>query len=503
LAWIATAAADAWLGHVRPGWRRAAHAAVVAGCWTVLLSFAAIAIWYATRTTYMDPAEPTIPAVASVFRVGKPLYPALDAPERYAHIYGPDLFIAQAAAMAVLGESIRVSKSVGVLAILGSLLFAYRLFAARAGRFPAALGTAACALIFMCFGNASFWSRPDPLLVVCVIVGLHACETRDRAWALLMLGAAAGVAINLKVSGPIYFIPAYTLVGVRHGWRTVAGAIAVAIAVAIPPFLIVNVSVTHFAQYVALSARNGLMAAKLRQNAEWVLYLVAPLAAAEYAWRRAPDSASGAHLAGAVSTTLAAIAVLAAKPGAGPFHLMPGAPLVAYGIVRAPIHVWDERWLRSLAVAVAATALVIAVQGQAVFLRMVIDRDRNPVAADLVRFADAHRSGKIGVGYSGTSHLSFARPEIVFRTHDYLLDAPAIQEHRLSGLELPESTYRAMADCRMQYWLIPDAGEPFDTPNAYWPKGPATVFSDEFRRSFLVRYRMTGRTAYFTVWECR
>jgi hypothetical protein len=53
---------------------------------TAVTVFAAIVIWYVFQPGYFDRAESTITAVSTVFAAGRPLYPALDAPERYAHI---------------------------------------------------------------------------------------------------------------------------------------------------------------------------------------------------------------------------------------------------------------------------------------------------------------------------------------------------------------------------------------------------------------------------------
>ena len=116
---------------------------------------------------------------------------------------------------------------------------------------------------------------------------------------------------------------------------------------------------------------------------------------------------------------------------------------------------------------------------------------------------DAHRSASVGVGYAGTSRWSDARVEAVFRTGDYWLDAPAVQEHRLAGLAILESTIRAVRECRTRYWRIPAAGDPFVVPSAYWPDaGPLRVFSDGFREAFLHSYRRIGETGHFTIWEC-
>ena len=156
-----------------------------------------------------------------------------------------------------------------------------------------------------------------------------------------------------------------------------------------------------------------------------------------------------------------------------------------------------------LAAAFAIAATAIAVPRQLIFIRTVSGRHLERAIADVRQFADETPSKRTAVGYAGTSYLSHVRPELVFRTGDYLIDAPAVQEHRLSGLEIPAATIRAIDDCRFDYWLLPDDAQPFDVPSAYQPLGPESVFSAQFRLAFLRRYVRVSRTALFDVWECR
>ena len=504
VAWIVLLMVDrAWPQRSASG-RAVLRTVILAACYIALAAYGAIVVWYACQVSYFDAAEPTITAVASVFGTGKPLYPALDAPERYAHIYGPALFIAHATAMAAFGQSILVSKAVGALAVAASLLLAYRLFAQQAGRFAAVVATATCALVYMDFGNATFWTRPEPLLLLCTVAGLSGAALARWPRAVVVLGIAAGLSVNLKISGPLYLLPAFALLGSRHGYLRMVGAAVFATLVGVGPFLLPNVSPTHYLEYIELSARNGLVAAKFRENVEWTLFLSAILASGLYAAqdRLAALRQDGAFLI-SLGLSLGIIAVIAAKPGAGPYHLLPSVTMLAYAALRLPVLVWERPWTRSVAAAVGLTALAIAVPRQATLLKTVSDRNLEAPVDDLRRFADAHPTSRMAVGYSGTSRLSDARTIVVFRTQEYWLDAPAVQEYRLSGLPLPESTTRTIDECRVEYWLIPIGADAFAVPSAYWPNGPHDVFPDEFRRAFLRSYRQTGETQYFTVWECK
>ncbi len=480
------------------------HAATVIAAVGILLVYVGIVFWYASVPTYFDPAEPTITAVASAFAAGHPLYPALDAPERYAHIYGPSLFIVQAALMWLLGQSIFVSKAIGVAAAITGLILGYRVFAARGGRVAALVAIAGCAAFYMDFGNASFWTRPDALLLLCAIVGLVAMRLPGRVGTALLLGAAAGLALNLKVSGPLYLLPAFALVMSEKGWPTTISAAAIALVAGLWPFLLPSISLAHYVQYIELSARNGLVLAKLRQNLEWALLLAAPLAVIAWSDLKAR---SGERLSRlfvlSLGIALVVVTVIAAKPGAGPYHLLPFVPVLAYALVAAPRELWNRVWPRSILVAAIFTAVIIAVPRQSTFVQTVSRRDLTLPIEDLRRFADAHPARRIAVGYAGTSRVSDARPEIVFRTGEYLLDAPAIQEHRLSGLDVPASTLDVIRSCQIEYWLVPQDAEPFAVPSAYFPNGPRDVFSETFRQVFASSYQRTGSTRFFDVWECR
>lgn len=471
---------------------------------TIILAYVALVIWYLRQPAFFDQAEPTIPAVAAVLGAGKPLYPALDAPERYAHIYGPALFLLQAAALSLLGPSIAASKVPGAAAALIGLVAAYAVFRRRVEVRGAVAGTAMCALVFSTFDNASYWTRSDPLIVLCVVSGLFAPHLRNRALSAVVLGVSTGIAVNLKFTGPLYLMPAFALALAEHGARTAMTAALLAVPVAVAPFLLPNVSPGHYWDYVELSARNGLAPARLRQNVEWAAWLAAPLAAVVVGGWKAAQVRKGApaHLLSLV-LSLGIVTVVSAKPGGGPFHLMPFVPVLMYAFLWMAPAPFLTGMKRSICVAFVLTALLLGLTDQSLVIRTVSGRNLEAAIADLRRFSDRHEGRRVAVGYAGTSYLSHARLEVVFRTGDYLLDAPAVQEHRLSGLPLPESTLRAILDCRVEFWLIPRGPEPFAVPSAYAPQGPADVFPPEFRDAFLGRYERAGEAGSFDVWECR
>ena len=504
IAWIAVLGADRV--RQRVGWsnaRAGRHILVGVGI-AILAAYCSVVLWYARQMAYFDPAEPTITAVASVFNAGKPLYPSLDDPERYAHVYGPLLFMVHAGVLSAIGPSILSSKAVGATAVLVSLVLGFALFARRSGPLLAIVATSACALVYMAFGNVTFWTRSDPLLILCVVVALGASPSSSWQWPALLMGLTMGIAVNLKLTGPLYLLPVLATVTFTHGLRAMIGAIVVAAPVAIAPYLIPQVSLPHYWDYFELSARNGIVAATLRRSVEWVIFLCAPLVAALWPRRVSgqPPERSG-RIWIALAAGFSAVTLASAKPGGGPFHLLPFVPILADELVRIPTERWRRPVARTVAVAFGIAAFGMGISSQAVFFRTVAARDLAPAVADVRQFVEAHPTERVAVGYAGTSYLSHARPEAVFRSGDYLLDAPAVQEHRLSGLALPASTIKAIENCRVGYWLVPRDGQPFVVPNAYLPAGPPDVFPVEFRDAFLRRHTRTGSIGGFDVWQCR
>ena len=492
---------------------------------TAFVAFISIACWYASDKRYYDFAEPTIPAVAWMFGSGKPLYPGPDAAEQYAHIYGPVAFIPFAFAMRLLGTDPSVTKSVGTAAGILALLLLFVILRPRIGMRLAILFTGQCAILLLVFRNAAFWSRPDSLELLCVSIGLWAALRRsDPGW--IVLGVTAGLLWNLKFSGPLYSLPLFALFVERADRRRVVLAGATAGIVALLPFVVFrNVSFHNYRTWILLSASNGIDWSTLRHNIEWVLFVMAPLGVALYlsvrpAYAKASARSRGSALreggqapltvlspAVAISLVVAvcSIAILAAKPGSGPYHLLPFFPVIVFftGMQIHHLRFDADRTNVSLAtVAFTTIAASIALAQQASFITTVRQIDAIGPIADITRFWNTHAEAVIQMGYSSDERMTFARPLIVARSGLYLLDQPAIQEHQLAGVELPPATVNALRSCTVTYWLIPKHGEPFSAVNRYPMARQRALFGSDFRRAFFDSYRRSESTDYFDVWAC-
>ena len=469
-------------------------------------AFIVIAAWYAIDRRYYDFAEPTMPAVAWMFETGKPLYPPPDAPERYAHIYGPMAFLPLAAAMRVFGTDLRVTKWVGAGAGIVSLVLLFWILNARAGARLAAIFTGYCALLLLAFRNAAFWMRPDSLELLCTSLGLWAALHRSRlSW--LALGLSAGVLWNLKFSGPLYSLPIFVLFLERTNRRHLVLATLTAAVTMVLPFLVYpNVSYYDYRTWILLSGSTGIVGSTLRQNLEWAVFLVTPLVVVlRRAVRQQPLTVLSPRVAISLVVALASIAVLASKPGAGPYHLLPFLPVIALFTGLQIHHLRTDAAESSVLLSgcsFTAVAVLIGLAQQTSFISTVRQLDAVGPIADVTRFLSQHPADVTQMGYSADERATFVRPLVVFRSRMYLLDQPAIQEHQLAGIEVPQVTMNALRSCAVTYWLIPKSGEPFSAINRYPMTHSRALFDDDFRRAFLETYRRTGSTEYFDVWQC-
>jgi len=489
-------------------WPAAAEMASSVAALVSLLAYPSIAIWYASDPHFFDNAEPVIPIVGWLFHTGSRVYHAVDAPERYAHIYGPYAFMAHGWFLGLVGPSIRASKALGAAVGLGSVAITYLVARRHARQSLAMVLTGLFALLLLQFRHYSFWTRPEPLQLVAVSSSLLLATMKTGSVAAVLSGAAMGVLWNLKITGPLYTLPVLALLQRHGGWKHSALAIAAAVAVAAFPFAYyANVSWFDYLVWLRLSGSTGLLLSTLRQNVEWALYLCLPLVISYYAVPRSlrPATSTWRNTLAALALGVTGIVIAASKPGAGPYHLLPFLPIIIYIVAwhladLSPRTIVDVNAARAC-VAFVGTAVLIATAQEGQILATMKQRGALREAEDIVQFADSH-PGVVAMGYGSTEALSLERPVLAFRYNSYLLDQPAIREYQLQGLGLPGATIRAIAECRVSYWLIPKGEAPFSGRNSYAAVLLQPLYPDEFRHAFEQAHSMVGTTRYYDVWQC-
>jgi hypothetical protein len=267
-----------------------------------------------------------------------------------------------------------------------------------------------------------------------------------------------------------------------------------------------NVSFTNYVSWFRLSAGNGLLWDLFTRNVEWAAWVLVPLILAVAATRTASRSPT-ADWRLTVWTTLATmglVVIAGSKPGAGPYHLLPLLPVIAFLIAQrlgnqqpesnAPI-------VRLTLMSFVAVAAAIALIQQLQFVTTMQGRRVLHEVRDIQTFVDQH-PGVVEMGYGLNDPITFERPVLVFRNNAHLLESPAVGEHQLAGLAIPPATIDALRRCRVNYWLIPKGEAPFTGRNFYPAVAQQPLFPEEFRRVFHETHTLTASTEYFDAWQC-
>jgi len=411
--------------------------------------------------------------------------------------------------LAALGPSIGVSKGLGASAGLASLALAYGAIRRQGTAGRAIVLTGVCALLLLLFRDYSFWTRPEPFQLVAVSAALLFAVSGRGYLSATLVGLASGVLWNLKFTGPLYSLPVFVLLQRRAGWGGMVIAVGVSIVVALAPFVgFPNVSLTNYLEWLRFSARTGLLLSTLRQNLEWAAYLGTPLLLSYYAVPREmrPHSSEWRNVMVALLLGMSGVLIAAAKPGAGPYHLMPFLPVIMYIVAWHAANFSHSAEIDPVvpraSIAFLLAAAIIALAQQAQLVTTMGERRGVREVDDIEQFAQSHQ-GIIEMGYGETEALTLERPVLVFRNNSYLLDQPAVREHQLAGVELPQATVDAMAHCRVNYWLIPKGEAPFSGRNGYAAVFLRPLFPEEFRRVFHTTHKRVGTTAYYDVWQCQ
>lgn len=485
-----------------PAWRRILTGISI----LMIVLYAAVPIWYAWYPQYADAAEPSIAAIAILFAQGQPIYHDVGSPSRYSHMYGPLAFMIPGWCFYIFGKSLAVSKLPGVVAGLLSLVTVFCFTRPIVGRWVAMIVVAVFAVLCLDFRHTSFWIRPDSFELLLAAFGiLLATRMRDAKLSAVAIGCITGLLVNLKLTGPCYVLPAFAIVAFRSGVAGIMLAISAAAGLAVAPFVAYeNISWSNYRVWIQASAENGLAFSILRQNMEWAFFFLIPLAPTML--RRSIPKEEGWYL-GSLVMAIMLVSVAASKPGAGPYHLLPFLPAIAYPVsitlAQLPAGARPLYHCRMGALALVLTASVIASIQLPYFLWSATRTPGPRLEEDLQRLIEAHRTVRIEMGYSASNEAyAYLRPLLVFHQGAFFFDAPAIQEHQLSGVAFPDAAIHAIESCQAPIWLMPRGGDPFSLRNRYRSTQHIMLFPDPVRAAFLRSYRKTGNTEYFDVWNC-
>jgi hypothetical protein len=489
---------------------------------SLLAIFAGLLLVITTFPGYLDQAEPNITLVAWLVRRGAPLYHSFDSADRYSLLYGPGAYLPYTAALWLGGAA---TLSVRCVVLLSNLVMLYFLWRTARSLFdaPRALVMLWLVLLFILVprpNNYLFQVRADILLMTAIAVALFGATRRSGIAAPVALALSTAFIIDTKATAVIYALPLFALLVQRRGLRLTLGIGLATLAVAGLPFLLPNVSLSQYAQWLRRATGHPSTMADLNSTLRTLPILFAPLflILGPTPWRE-PKLIAWLRQNLLVLLALVpclALAVLASsRIGAGSHHLLPFVPLLGYlyaELGQASGWYFLKTWPRlsfyvtSCLTVVVLTRVVGGLMEVSPTWRSWHEAIaiRSELRSVLVRFGP----GKVGMGSGDTtSQLTYFRPELVFAGQKFVLDDVALSDMMMDGMPIPAATVAALANCTTPVWLIPRGQQPFMVPSlfaGYDPSlvGPEPMFSPAFREAFSSRYQKAESTTNFDVWIC-
>jgi hypothetical protein len=377
------------------------------------------------------------------------------------------------------------------------------------------------------FPAASFWLRPDPLLIFFVSIGLLGVLSGNRSIATVVSAIAFGCSLNLKINAFINFLPIYVLLFLRFGLISTLLASIGALLTALIPFIIFpQISLENHLIWLGYARNKANSFAQLIQVSKWLLYITLPIVLSlGYLFCRSQPSFKQfiGKNQGFVYTLLGCVIssfAFSIKIGVLENNHLPFVPLFAYLLaltiewlrVESPLFSSDQSANRvttlfiSAAVALIITMPVAIAPEVARLGSTLVKSPSNQVLKDITGIINAHADTTIGMGFSqgaGNYELTYYRPVLVFAGNPYLVDAVVMFEMQASGVDTSShATIEALRNCQTQLWLFPKpTQQPFDLKNFYPPHD--IVFNEEFRRTFLQHYQPFSESKFYELWACK
>jgi len=512
--------APSWLDRARRLLSSTRLLVVVSLC--LLAIFAGLLLANTAFPGYLDQADPNITTVAWLVRQGAPLYHSFDSANRYSLLYGPGAYLPFTAALWLGGGATVSVKCVVLLANLVMLYFIWRtarsLFDSRR-----ALVMLCLILLFILVPRPNhylFQVRADVLLMSAIAVALFGATRRSGIAGPVALALSTAFIIDTKATAVIYALPLFALLLQRRGFRLTFGVGLATLAVTGIPFLLPNVSVSQYAQWLRRATGHPSAMADLSSTLRTLPILLAPLflILGPTPWRE-PKLVAWLRQNFLVLLALVPCVILAmlasTRIGAGSHHLLPFIPLLGYlyaELGQASGWYFPKTWPRLSFYATSCLAIVVLTRVAGGLIEVTTPwlswRDAIAIRTELRSALARYGAGKVGMGYGDTSsQITYYRTELIFAGQELVIDDVALSDMMMDGMPIPASTVAAIANCTTPVWLIPRGQKPFMAPSLfadYYPNlvGREPMFSPAFRQAFSNRYQKAESIPHFDVWIC-
>lgn len=442
-------------------------------------------VLYLFYPNYLSHIEPTVAWLGVLLKSGGCLYPVpLGSYPYYGILYGPALFEIQMVFQGLGLPTLVSSKLPGLIAFTLSSLILIRLNKNWLYR--------GYLLYLFPFGLMLFFNRAEPFLLLIVSVSLFLGNNcADRKYLPILMGIFGGAASALKMHGVAYIFAAYLAVILTAG-VSISSVLFFSISSALSFlafFIPQNVSIIAFWGYLKLAGVHGLSLRLWIENLIYLIFLLSPLLTS---WRGDKlERSARVNLILILGVELC-ITIIAAKPGAGFYHLLPLIPINVFIFQKIfSKALYDKSLIKVLYVSLITVSLVTVLLD---FLLPMVKswRQFNEAQKEVVYFEKKYPNVIMGVTNNHGYPYSFLRVMLKSEQIDYA----AFMDLQISGIG-DEVFAENLKNCRICCILLPNIGDPF-TLNNYYTFKP--LFSEKIREAFTSKYNRVEIGKYYSLY---
>jgi hypothetical protein len=462
--------------------------------------------YYLLFPNYFDHGQPLVSIISYLWMQRQELYPNWTSNGVYGLPYGPIFFLINGLTLLV-SPTVLASKLPGVLSLGAALTFTLILLKRKTNSYLMSfLLLASLILLFVPFGIYSYWNRPDPLLLLVTVLALLLASSSSSLVTILGIGVLTGLAAGFKLHGFIYTLPA-ALVALervrpprsRAAMAVISGGLAA--AALLLPYLASGAAISGYLGFLRVALDHGWSRPLFSANLHVAFVLTVPIIGIWF-FRQLPLHASDRLLLVGLCASVALITAIGAKPGGGPYYLLPLAPICIYGIaVVLPSPQTNGREVAAMIFVVlflAHGAHLFLFWDAVKFSYQVASVSERLRISELNTYTSLYPDAQIGISDDQHYPDYFYRVLVVFNGRPLVVDFSAWMDLAYAGAD-EKYVLRFITTCNIPIWILP-SGAPFTKTNNY-TKLP--MLSDNFRAVFSSNYRQIALGRYYQVWSCK
>lgn len=494
----------------------------------ILLSFFVGALLYLWKDKYPGGFYSTL---AIIVYNNLPLYHDMESyAARYSIAYGPIPFLIWGGVFKIFYPSLFIIQFTCVIIETATLFLSYFSLRKFAGFKHSLIGVSY--IILTVSMATSYGIGSDYFTYLFLSLALFGITRRNQIQSIILCSIAFGMIINVKLFGIVYLFPIMVLLYKRFGGKTFIISGVLSLFIAFLPYLLPNVSLTNYYNYIVAGSSNPMISANnLIRNFKFItIYQGIPfIFLLAYKYLNEKDkfdhwAINNSLLWCVLWLSIVIIFISRSENGVGPQHMMPPTITVLFIVFYEIRKIKIKKELLSISnklIFCWLIGLIFFVGWSSIpnYIGEVKKRFsysiRDQIIGDINTIIKKYPSKNIqmGIGEKKWSEVLTYSNILDFKGYPrFIATGGPARGFQSAGIKTPQKTIELLENCFICVWLIPKNEKPFESHNPTTldiklyvnPNIKSTkLFDKTFRQTFNKNYKKTSQSRFFDIYECR